>query len=363
MKFRIFLIILSFSLIACKDNSVENSAIIRGNIETNINGKIYLVDVASMDDIIDSAEVVKGTFNFNYKANRSTLPFQAMLKMWDGDKGVKYLRPIGFVNPFKKNSIESVFYVDKGTTEIANPRKFINRFIYEINGSRQNEPYYRKVNLDNINEKQNSSQRERVIKSDIAKINKYPYSHHLLTLLYSNREGYSIPELKLLIDAFDDEAKMSEPYNKLKLWITYNQENKPSSTSLSLENEKGSKEQVFNNTAEINMLVFWASWCGPCRLEIPDLKEIHERYSNKGLAITSISVDDNKDSWQKALKDEKMPWKQLITNDSTKTMFDLEFKISAIPVIVLIDKNRRVIKRFLGVTSKEEFHKYLSVLD
>ena len=363
MNFRTFLIILSFSLIACKDNTVENSALIRGNLDSNINGKIYLIDVARQDYILDSTEVIKGKFVFTYKSDTPTLPFKATLCMWDEANVVKNLRPLGFVNPFKKNNIHSVLYVDKGTTMIANPKKHFKRFIYEVNGSKQNEPFYKEVNLGNIDEGQSASQRERVINSGIAKINKYPYSHYLLSLLYTNRENYSIPELKLLTDAFDGEAKMSEPFSKLKLWITYNQKNKPSSTLLSLENEKGSKEQVFNSTAEINMLVFWASWCGPCRKEIPDLKEIHERYSNKGLAITSISIDENKDSWQKALKVEKMPWKQLISNDSTKTMFDLEFRISAIPVIVLLDKDRRVIKRFTGVTSKEEFNEYLSVLN
>lgn len=166
-----------------------------------------------------------------------------------------------------------------------------------------------------------------------------------------------------MIEGFDDDAKALLPYNKLTAWIAYKQKGKAYLSDIILKNEKSGKEHVFDTTAKINMLVFWASWCNPCRREVPNLKEIYLKYHTKGLSITSISIDNNEKSWQNALAVEKMPWKQLITNDSAKNLYELEYDISSIPVIVLIDKKKEVIQRFVGFSPKEEYYRSLSILD
>ena len=56
------------------------------------------------------------------------------------------------------------------------------------------------------------------------------------------------------------------------------------------------------------LVELWASWCGPCRADIPHLKETYERYHGKGFDMVSISIDDDTDAWLKAVKEEGMAW-------------------------------------------------------
>ncbi len=69
-------------------------------------------------------------------------------------------------------------------------------------------------------------------------------------------------------------------------------------------------EKYFNRTGRITLIDFWASWCGPCRKEIPHVKKYYEEYKNKGVQFISVSIDAKKDAWTKALKEEQMPWLQ-----------------------------------------------------
>jgi len=109
MTKKTFLIILLFTVLGCDDKNLESKVIINGNIDNHKSGKIYLVDMAKKDIIKDSTTVVNGHFNFTRKPTSSFLPFEAMLCMWDDYKGMKYLRPIGFVNPYKKNILKAYF--------------------------------------------------------------------------------------------------------------------------------------------------------------------------------------------------------------------------------------------------------------
>ncbi|RKR80544.1 thiol-disulfide isomerase/thioredoxin [Mucilaginibacter gracilis] len=353
-------IFLALGIYSCGNLNIEKNAVIKGDVQTPKNGKIYLLDISKKDVIKDSANVVNGKFIFTIKSKSSFMPFEAALSTWRDTRGVKGLWPIGLFNPYRKNYIESTFFVDRGITSI---NKVENQDYYEIRGSKQNEPFYRKLQFGDLNKNQNAAERNEVIAADLKLIKKYPYSFYLLNLIYLNRELFTINELNLLTAAFNDEARTWTPYDKLKSWMAYQERGNSMLPNIVLKNENGGQSYIFDDNVKFNMLVFWASWCGPCRKEIPVLKEIYQKYHNNGLSITNISIDNNENSWKEAVAIEKMPWKQLIANDSTKGIFNLHYNISSIPVIVLVGKNGELIQRFEGSLRKEEYYKTLSILD
>lgn len=95
---------------------------------------------------------------------------------------------------------------------------------------------------------------------------------------------------------------------------------------------------------KILLIDFWASWCSPCRKEIPKLKEAYQKYAGEDVKFLSVSIDKDESAWRKALADENMPWPQVRTSDvGAKVSKDYYF--SGIPHMVLIDKEGRIIVR------------------
>ena len=95
---------------------------------------------------------------------------------------------------------------------------------------------------------------------------------------------------------------------------------------------------------KVALIDFWASWCGPCRREIPNIKKIHEKYGSKEFVVVSLNVWDKPDAQAKAIKDLGMTWTQL--TDATRNATD-KYGVDGIPQILLIGKDGKIIARDL----------------
>jgi thiol-disulfide isomerase/thioredoxin len=88
---------------------------------------------------------------------------------------------------------------------------------------------------------------------------------------------------------------------------------------------------------------FWASWCGPCRQEIPHLKEVYKKYKDQGLEILSVSVDAKPADWKKAMAEERMAWPQINAVESKPVM--AAYLFSGIPYLVVVDKEGKIVEK------------------
>lgn len=87
---------------------------------------------------------------------------------------------------------------------------------------------------------------------------------------------------------------------------------------------------------------FWASWCGPCRREMPVIKELYEKYNSRGLNVVGVAVWDKREDSEKAVKQLDLPWQQILDAQTVPT--DL-YGISGIPHIMLIDPEGTIVAR------------------
>lgn len=92
---------------------------------------------------------------------------------------------------------------------------------------------------------------------------------------------------------------------------------------------------------------FWASWCGPCRAEMPHVTAAYEKFHAKGLDIVGISFDSKKDAWLNAIQTLNMPWTNLSDLKAWDCLGGKIYKVNSIPDNLLIDPQGKIVARAL----------------
>lgn len=105
------------------------------------------------------------------------------------------------------------------------------------------------------------------------------------------------------------------------------------------------------------LIDFWASWCGPCLRELPNVVSCYEKYHSKGFEIVGISFDNKKESWLAAVKRLNMSWPQLSDLKGWKSLAAVIFGVNSIPANILVDPEGRIVAldlRDVGLRTKLE---------
>lgn len=91
----------------------------------------------------------------------------------------------------------------------------------------------------------------------------------------------------------------------------------------------------------------WASWCGPCRADMPNMTAAYENYHDKGLNVIGLSLDSQRESWVGAITDLNLPWMHLSDLKGWESIVCNVYKTSSIPDNLLIDPQGKIVARGL----------------
>ena len=348
-KFLLFffsVLLFSFNL-----KAQDSSFSIHGKLEKIKSGTIFLNIYESGKTLQDSAFIKNGSFKFT---GHVASPFFASLTMPDkpNDYYTFYIEPAKIFITGRADSLKLMGIkgspVNDDDKMLKQRMKTISQ--WETSNSKLYEQAYKEKNkpiMDSLDEVDNQVllEKRKVVAAFVKENSKSMRAAMAITENY----GYyaEASEVEPLYNLLDKKIKNSPKGKEIKKLVDiYSMvavgkkapeivQFTPDSNRLSLSSLKG----------KYVLLDFWASWCGPCRRENPNIVAAYQQFKDKGFTVFGVSYDNKKDSWLKAIADDHLDWYQVSDLHGWKNSTSDQFGIKAIPSNILIDKNGIIIAK------------------
>jgi thiol-disulfide isomerase/thioredoxin len=136
---------------------------------------------------------------------------------------------------------------------------------------------------------------------------------------------------------------------------------KPANLNFTLKDVQGKNVRLSDYKGKVILLDFWATWCGPCKIEIPWFVEFQNKYGPQGFQVVGVSVDDTVEMLRPYVKNLKMNYPVLLGlhHDDIQDAYG---PLWGIPVTAVISRDARICAKHSGISSKENFEKEIKSL-
>lgn len=369
MKKIVFLIALSLSILSCSKVK-KGEFLISGEAKGLPNGK--MVFLKTQNDVglvlnVDSAKVQDGKFELKGKVKEPSM-------------FALYVKDIQQPVPFIMESGEIVVKIDKDSiwkSKISgtDSNDSFQEFNDKTNAINKRLVDYQNKNIQKLMEAQQKKDNITIesLKSGYVKIqkevddymNQYPdenpnsYISLLLVERLFNSQDFKFEKVKKTFENLNEELRnttkgkaiseklktieknMKNPaavknLNSLKLAPEFSAKS-PNGTTISLKESMG----------KVTIIDFWASWCGPCRKENPNVVALYNEFHSKGLNIIGVSLDDEATKWKDAIAKDKLTWNQVSNLKGFQDPIAIQYDIQQIPTTFVLDSNGNIVAKDL----------------
>ena len=178
---------------------------------------------------------------------------------------------------------------------------------------------------------------------DFIKNNKDHFIGHYV--LDEKKQDYSIEQLKAMVADFPNESLYTKDLDEYIEKMDIVSVGKPfvDFTLKTIDEREVALSEICKGN-KLTLVDFWASWCIPCRSENPIVLAAYKKYHDRGFDVLGVSIDQNADNWQKAVKDDQLPWAHVRDIDGKISELYLVYYI---PSNLLIDENGIIIEKDL----------------
>ena len=184
-------------------------------------------------------------------------------------------------------------------------------------------------------------------------------SKALAVIICNHYGGASVDVLEKMVDQFGESVQACYPIQKVKKRIAQVKASAVGSVApeFELKDLEGNSVKLSSFRGKYVLIDFWASWCGPCRKEIPNIKQVYNSFADKGLVVIGVSVDQHEGEWRQAVEEEQVKYLQLSDIEGiTWKLYDF----NGIPFITLISPDGVILERNLrGTELRKKVEEYI----
>jgi peroxiredoxin len=350
MRKLILLLLVAVTLVSCESRK-SNEFLITGKIEGKAPEQVYLQKSVDGDlKVLDSVLVDNGNFKF-----KGLIEYPELYYI--GLEAGKY---VGFFN--EPASIKITINVDsiekpivEGSASDAEYRKYTGlmdqqRSVMISHYAQYNEAAREK---DSVKMKSIEEQIESVENENKAQLINFikENSSSFVSPFVSMRHSYelTLEDLNEIYSLLDSKVKKSSGSLKLeeRIKILENVAIGKVAPDFTMNDPDGNPVTLSSLRGNYVLVDFWASWCGPCRRENPNVVAAYKKFHDKGFEILGVSLDREKESWLNAIKADNLTWKHVSDLQYWNNAASQQYGVMAIPANVLLDKDGIIIGRDL----------------
>jgi peroxiredoxin len=314
---RIIFGIITLLTISCNEKS-QTEFSLSGKTNGIENGTTLYLDIKN--NTIDSTKIENNSFVFQTKLSNS--PLQVIIRTKDFSQ-YRFLwaenKPMTF---------------DATKTDFRNAK---------VTGSETENLSF------SLSQKIDTLPRNKIQKLEIEFVKNNPNSIVSASMLSLYSTTWGREKTQELFKQLSKENKNSKFGEEITKYIELNKEPKIGEqfADFETEDQNGNLKKLSDLKGKAVLLEFWASWCGPCRQENPNLVKTYEKFNPKGFEIFAVSLDEDKESWLRAIEKDSLKWEHVSDLKGQKNEASLIYGINGIPDNFLIAENGEIIGRNL----------------
>ncbi|MCO6173670.1 AhpC/TSA family protein [Flavobacterium sp. NRK F10] len=357
MKKLALLATVAFAFVSCQKDA-ESGYTITGDTKGVDNGtKVYL-QIQGENELVpkDTVTVENGKFQFK---GTSELPELGFLTV-EGSNGIPFILENGAISiAFDKDSLQNNKIAGTVENDIFQEFTTKNNAVYDKIMS------YQKENQEKYMTAQSSGDTATVnglikdleeIKSELADVpvqiitnNPKSFVGILLTENQLLRQEISVDEAQKRLDNFEQKLLDTRAAKNIKSIIeaANSVEIGKKAPDFSAPSPEGKEISLKESLGKVTIIDFWASWCGPCRMENPHVVELYNHYHDKGLNIIGVSLDKDEAKWKEAIAKDGLTWNHISNLKFWADPIAEKYNVKAIPATFIVDANGVIIAKDL----------------